>query len=299
MTTNTKFKHGIATGALLSLSLLPMTPALAQGPWSFSANIGAVSNYIWRGTTQTDDGAAIQGGLDVAHESGFYAGTWASNIDWEGGGSQGVVGIVPVAAGAPLTDEDGNFIVIGETAGSDPSSPKYELDFYAGYGFDVNDDLSIDLNTIYYAYPDGRDSDFWEIGASATFKWFTLGLAYTVWGENDGGPFTDGDFYYFGSAEFALPYDFSFGVRTGYYDFRNDRDEIGFVTNPAGDLVLDPAGNPYVATETVDYWHWGVSVSKDAGQFGTFSLNYDQNDGKTVVGYDNDPKVWVSWLKEF
>lgn len=299
MTTNTQFHNGIATGALLSLSLLPMTPALAQGPWSYSANIGAVSNYIWRGVTQTDDGAAIQGGLDVAHESGFYAGTWASNIDWDGGGSQGVVGIVPVDdAGNPLTDADGNLLVVGETAGEDPNSPNYELDFYAGYGYAINDDLSIDLNTIYYAYPDGRDSDFWEIGASATYKWFTLGLAYTAWGENDGGPFTDGDFYYFGSAEFALPYDFSVGLRTGYYDFHNDQDEIGVLTDNFGAPVL-VNGNPVMQTETLDYWHWGVSVSKEAGDFGTFSLNYDQNDGETLVGYDNDPKVWVSWLKEF
>lgn len=45
-----------------------------------SANIGATSNYVWRGVTQTADGAAISGGIDYGHESGFYAGTWASNI---------------------------------------------------------------------------------------------------------------------------------------------------------------------------------------------------------------------------
>ena len=49
----------------------------------FSANIGATSNYIWRGVTQTDDQAAISGGLDYAHDSGFYAGTWASNVDFD------------------------------------------------------------------------------------------------------------------------------------------------------------------------------------------------------------------------
>ncbi len=66
-----------ATGVLLSASMISMNQALAQDPWSFSANIGVVSNYMWRGVTQTGDQAAVQGGLDVAHESGFYAGTWA------------------------------------------------------------------------------------------------------------------------------------------------------------------------------------------------------------------------------
>src|SRR5690606_38399513 len=47
-----------------------------------SANIGATSNYVWRGVTQTDDSAAIQGGIDYSHESGFYLGTWASNVEF-------------------------------------------------------------------------------------------------------------------------------------------------------------------------------------------------------------------------
>lgn len=42
-----------------------------------TANIAASSNYYWRGITQTDDGAAVSGGLDYSNESGFYAGTWS------------------------------------------------------------------------------------------------------------------------------------------------------------------------------------------------------------------------------
>ena len=242
------------SGALLSASLLVSAPASAQAPWSFSANIGAVSNYVWRGVTQSGDDAAIQGGLDAAHESGFYAGTWASNIDWGAGG------------------------------------PNYELDLYTGFGGAINDDVSYDIGAIYYAYPDGRDSDFAELGASASFKWFTLGLAYTVYGENDDGLFDDGDLYYFGGADFALPYDFGFGLRVGYYQFQNDEGEITKYT---------AAGLPYTGTESYNYWHFGASISREAGEFGTFALNWDQNNGETGLGYDTDPKFWVSWSKEF
>jgi hypothetical protein len=268
-----------AAGTLAAMSLVSMNTALAQDPWSFSANIGAVSNYIWRGVTQTGDQAAIQGGLDVAHESGFYAGTWASNIDWDDGAqdvSTDVTGIVPMDpdTGMPLMDEDGNYVVVGTGEGStagDPS-PNYELDFYAGYGFAVNDDLSFDVSTIYYAYPDGRDVDFWEIGASGTYKWFTAGLAYTAWGEaDDDAPFSEGDLYYYGSIDVGLPYDFGLSLRGGYYDFD---------TKDGG----------------VDYGHGGVTISKEAGDFGTFSFNYDQVGRET---YDDDPKIWVGWLKEF
>jgi uncharacterized protein (TIGR02001 family) len=280
-----------AAGALVSVSMISMGQAMADDPWSFSANIGAVSNYVWRGVTQTGDQAAIQGGLDVAHASGFYAGTWASNIDWDEGASEEVVI-------SPAYNEDGSLMVVdgvqmytGETVGADPASPNYELDFYLGFGGNITDDLSYDLNTIYYAYPDGRDSDFWEIGGSATYKWFTLGLAYTVYGENDGGLFDQGDLYYFGGAEFALPYDFGFSVRGGYYQFRNDEVVVGTVTDTAG-MTVD-------VTESADYWNYGASISREAGDFGTFSLNWDQNSGKQSVGYDTDPKFWVGWNKEF
>jgi len=243
------------SGTLLSASMLVSAPAAAQDPWALSANIGAVSNYVWRGVTQTGDQAAVQGGLDAAHESGFYAGTWVSNIDW----------------GTP--------------------DPNYELDLYAGFGGAINDDVSYDIGAIYYAYPDGRDADFAELSLSGSFKWFTLGIAYTVYGENDDGLFDDGDLYYFGGADFALPYDFGFSLRAGYYQFRNNDVVV--------DVVEDANGNLVDLTETADYWNYGASITRDAGDFGTFSFNWDQNNGKEEVGYDTDPKFWVGWNKEF
>lgn len=46
-----------------------------------SANASVTTNYVFRGVTQTDDGPAIQGGLDYNHENGLYAGAWASNME--------------------------------------------------------------------------------------------------------------------------------------------------------------------------------------------------------------------------
>lgn len=232
----------LAAAGLLVMGAAASRIALAEGPHSVSANIGAVSNYMWRGQSQTDNGPAIQGGLDYAHESGFSAGTWVSNVDF----------------------------------GDDTN---YELDLYAGFGGSINDDLSYELNLIYYAYPDGRDLDFSEIGASATYKWLTAGVAYTFYGQaddadgvaDDEANYIEGDLYYHASLDFELPYELGLSLRGGYYDFR-----------------YNDGGN--------DYAHWGVTVSREAGDFGTFSLNYDQVGRDT---YDDDPKVWVGWLKEF
>lgn len=223
------------------------TPAFADAPYSLNANIGAVSNYLWRGVSQTDDGPAIQGGIDFSHESGFYAGTWASNVDF----------------------------------GEDEAN--YELDLYMGYDFSLPDeDASLGLSTIYYAYPDGdSDIDFWEIGLSGGYRFFSAGIQYTVWGDDDNEDalFDDGDFYYYGGLDFPLPEEFGLGLTLGYYDFDNGK--------------LAPGVN-------ADYMHWGASISREAGDFGTFSFNYEQNDGGDDGDvWDDDAKIWIGWNKEF
>ena len=51
---------------------------------ALEANIGATSNYLWRGVTQSSDDGAISGGLDYSHDSGLYAGTWVSSLGGTG-----------------------------------------------------------------------------------------------------------------------------------------------------------------------------------------------------------------------
>lgn len=230
--------------ATMVLGSLPA--AGAEDPNSVSANIGAVSNYIWRGQTQTGNQPAIQGGFDYAHTSGFSAGTWVSNVDFQ------------------------------DAAGNDTN---YEWDLYAGFGRSINDDLSYKLNLLYYAYPDGRDLDFSEIDASATYKWLTTGISYTFYGQADQAKgvfdnqalYIQGDVYYHASLNFELPYKVGLTLRGGYYDFR-----------------YNDGGN--------DYGHVGAALSRAAGDFGTFSLNYDQ---VLRDNYDEDPKLWVGWNKSF
>lgn len=65
----------IALGSALTVGLLTAGAASAE----LAGNIGVTSNYMWRGTTQTNDDSAIQGGIDWTHSSGAYAGVWTSN----------------------------------------------------------------------------------------------------------------------------------------------------------------------------------------------------------------------------
>jgi uncharacterized protein (TIGR02001 family) len=151
-----------------------------------SANIGVVSNYMFRGVTQTDDSAAVQGGIDYEHESGFYAGTWASNVDF------------------------------GDDTG-------YELDLYLGFAGEAGNGIGYDVGYVYYAYPDATESiDFGEIYGEISFNMLKAGLAYTIHSDNDDSLFDSGDIYYYLGADIPLPQDFTLGLLIGYYDFDVD-----------------------------------------------------------------------------
>jgi uncharacterized protein (TIGR02001 family) len=118
-----------------ALAAATAAPAIAQEV-TISGNVALTSDYQWRNRTQSTQDMAIQGGFDIATESGFYVGTWASSL--------------------------------GSNAG-----PSIELDVYAGYGFEALG-LGWDVGAIYYAYPDEdvADLDFWEIyvGISKEFE---------------------------------------------------------------------------------------------------------------------------------
>ena len=75
-----KTKHILLLGAIFTGSLAISHTVLAEISGKITGNIGVTSNYLWRGVTQTNDLSAVSGGIDFAHDSGFYAGTWTSNL---------------------------------------------------------------------------------------------------------------------------------------------------------------------------------------------------------------------------
>jgi uncharacterized protein (TIGR02001 family) len=130
-----------AVVALLGMSGIPH--ALAADDIAFSGNVTLATDYRFRGISQLDKSPAIQGGFDLETDVGIYVGTWASNIGFAGDGSQ------------------------------------IEIDAYAGYAGDINDDLSYDAGFLYYAYPKDNsdpDLDYYEIYGSLSFFDATVGL---------------------------------------------------------------------------------------------------------------------------
>lgn len=178
----------------------------------FSANIGVTSNYMWRGFTQTDNDAAISGGIDFAHDSGFYVGTWVSNVDFP----------ETVTAGGTDTEQSDNGT---------------EVDLYGGFGGEFGSGFGYDVGVIGYFYPTYDESDFVEIYGSLSYSFLTGGIYYTV--DTDAGGDDDHIYYYLQAGTEIAP-TWSVGGTAGYYDLDGDADEVTHfqldVTKSAGDL---------------------------------------------------------------
>ncbi len=67
-------------GTLATPSVFAAEEAKEESNWSLTTNMGFVSDYRARGVSQTWRRAAVQGGLDLTHSSGFYLGAFGSNV---------------------------------------------------------------------------------------------------------------------------------------------------------------------------------------------------------------------------
>ena len=79
------------TNLSVAIALLATSPLIMAEDdntfygWSHSASVALTTDYVWRGISQTNNDPAIQGQFDLTHESGFYLGAWASNVEFADG----------------------------------------------------------------------------------------------------------------------------------------------------------------------------------------------------------------------
>jgi uncharacterized protein (TIGR02001 family) len=174
--------------AAIGATLLAGTTATAVQAFDLSANVALVSDYRFRGISQTDTNAAIQGGFDASFEPGFYLGTWASSIDFGDGNDTGSFGTM-------------------------------EIDYYTGWAGPIGDtDFAIDVGYAYYQYPgDTVDpvGDYQEFYIKPSWKDLGLSVVYS-----DDFYAKTGEMWYY-AADYSLSFleDFSLGFHAGYNDF--------------------------------------------------------------------------------
>lgn len=154
--------------AVGSLALTGTAYAQDEGP-SFSFNIGGYSEYVFRGYSQTDEDPAIQGGVDVGMGM-FYAGAWASNVDFG-------------------------------------DSTDFEFDLYAGVKPAVGA-VTLDLGVVYYGYadqPSGADYDYWEFKAAGSVPAGPASLGVAVYYSPEFFGNTGDAWYYEANAAVSIP----------------------------------------------------------------------------------------------
>ena len=82
-------------------------PAAPASPWAF--NVGVVSDYLFRGVSQTHGQPALQAGVTYTHPSGFYATLWGSNQSWVKDGLGSGSTEIDIAAGYKNSFGDSKF----------------------------------------------------------------------------------------------------------------------------------------------------------------------------------------------
>jgi uncharacterized protein (TIGR02001 family) len=252
--------------ALAQDAAKPPEPAKApeppKAPYTLTANVFLVSDYFFRGLTQTWGKPAIQGGADFVHDSGIYLGTWASNV-----------------------------------SGNQFAGGSMEWDFYGGYNYKLNDDITLSAGLYEYYYPGAnfdqngvgllgsQSYNTFEGNLAATWKFVTLkfnysfsdyfGASKTTGFEDD----TSGTYYLQLDAAYPLPQVEGLSIigHIGYTHYSADLNPPGVNgghTNPSytdwkigvSYVIKDgwTAGLYYVGTNNTDYYDNTASLANSS-----------------------------------
>lgn len=254
--------------AVPGISMAEEAPAAAkeEAPqWTVTTNIGFVSDYYARGVSQSWHKPAVQGGVDVAHANGFYAGIWGSSV-------------------SPNTYPDAST----------------EIDVYAGYNGSISaiEGLGYTVGAIGYIYPGGSWKkysylgvpnqtpnggrwDTYEANFGLSYKWLSAKASFTIgdWYGAERSTGWDGSTSGTNYIELNAAYPLPFGGLT----------LIGHVgrLNVAGKLDLTVPSSANAANEdNPDYTDYKVGLSK------AFSIAKSEgwNAGIYYVGATNGGK---------
>lgn len=139
----------IALAALATVTSLPLAVHAEDAP-STTFNVGAVTDYRYRGISQSRLKPALQGGVDYSNPNGLYLGAWASTIKW-------------------IKDVKGDANV--------------ELDLYGGYKGEIAKDFTYDVGVLAYVYSSNKlspSADTTEIYGALTYGAYTAKYSHSL-----------------------------------------------------------------------------------------------------------------------
>lgn len=190
-------RHALALAALALCGSAAMAQTAAPES-TLSFNVGAVSDYRYRGSSQSALKPALQGGADYSHSSGLYVGAWGSTIQW-----------------------------IKESSATTDLTGAYELDVYGGYKTEIAKDLTVDVGLLRYHYPRNNYASLPAANANTTEAYGALTYGpvtakYSVsLGDLFGNVDSKGSSYFDLSATFDLGSGYSLVPHVGYQKVKN------------------------------------------------------------------------------
>jgi len=208
------FDHGetqmkkslLAIAATLTLTALPSI-SYAQ----FSANVGLVTDYRFRGISQTRLKPAIQGGLDYAFPGGFYVGAWASNIKW-------------------IKDLGGDADI--------------EVDLYGGWKGEVGAGLTLDAGVLTYQYPSNKlvpSANTTELYGALTYGPATLKYSHATT-NTFANPDSKNSYYLDLSAGFDVGNGVTLTPHVGYQKIKGPLEDVATYTDYSISVAKDFSG---------------------------------------------------------
>lgn len=220
----------------------PANPEDAGSP--IAANVTVVTDYRYRGISQSNMKPAIQGGFDYAHESGFYIGNWNSSISWVGDLNPGV--------SAPI-----------------------EMDFYGGFKKElIAPGFASDFGVLQYYYPTSGNLTYvnpnttelyaaqnFTAGPVTGFLKFSYAVTNTFGNANSNGS------YY---PDLTVNYD------TGIWGLALNA-HVGYQY-----IAGTPNGSSTSNSSLYSYTDWKIGLTKDFGGGLSAAVSYIDTNAKTV-----------------
>jgi uncharacterized protein (TIGR02001 family) len=149
---------------VLALAVLASSGAFAQAKapepdYTLSYNVGVVTDYRYRGISQSAKNPALQGGVDFAHKNGFYLGAWGSTITW----------------------------IKDSTASPNFTKGSIEIDLYGGYKGELGGGFTYDVGLLQYWYAgntyknlSGSNADTLEVYGAVSYGPATLKYSHSL-----------------------------------------------------------------------------------------------------------------------
>ena len=212
-----KFTKTTRTLAALLVSGTALTGVASAA--EITGNVGATTDYIWRGDVQGSGGASLSGGIDIDFGNGFAAGTWVG------------------------------------TLGDSNTDANYEQDLYVSYSTEIAG-YPLEVGYISYMYPGVADSgdDFVDFYVSTSVA--GIGVSYYMLASHENETFDDnGETYLSLDYDYALDDDWTMSLHYGMQSGDDaDDDQDTSISLSKGDMTFTVSGDEGDDTRAIVSW---------------------------------------------